>query len=118
MVGHTADVNATVVAMEAIDLSLRRIANEVDKLGGVLIVVADHGNAEELLDENGQPKTAHTNNFVPCIIYDNTKNRDLYESSGVLKPGLANIAATVSTLLGIDYVPESWEKSLIRIKRS
>jgi len=118
MVGHTADVNATIIAMEAIDLSLKRIATEVDKLGGVLIVVADHGNAEELLDENGQPKTAHTNNFVPCIIYDNTENRDLYEPSGVLNPGLANIAATVSTLLGIDYVPESWEKSLIRIKRS
>ena len=116
MVGHTADINATVIAMEAIDLSLKRIADEVDKLGGMMIIVADHGNAEELLDEAGQPKTAHTTNYVPCIFYDNTKNRTNYELSGVLNPGLSNIAATVATLLGFNYYPENWEKSLVKLK--
>ena len=117
MVGHTADIGATIVAMESIDLSLSRIAAEVDKLGGALVIVADHGNAEELLDENGQPKTAHTLNPVPFVIYDNTENRDKYELAGIREPGLSNVAATVATLLGYDYVPESWERSLIRVKR-
>lgn len=116
MVGHTADMDATIVAMEAIDLSLKRIAEEVDKLGGMMIIVADHGNAEELLDDAGQPKTAHTTNSVPCIFYDNTPNRGKYELAGVREPGLANIAATVAKLFGYDYVPERWERSLIRFR--
>ena len=113
MVGHTADMEATIVAMEAIDLSLKRIAEKVDELGGCLVVVADHGNAEELLDENGQPKTSHTLNKVPCIIYDNTKNRSLYQLSGVSNPGLANLAATIAVLLGLDDYPKVWEQSLV-----
>ncbi|MBQ8985429.1 2,3-bisphosphoglycerate-independent phosphoglycerate mutase [Candidatus Saccharibacteria bacterium] len=115
MVGHTADVNATMMAMEAIDLSLERIANEVDKLGGVLVVVADHGNAEELTDEDGNKKTAHTTNQIPFIIYDNTKNAKEYELSGVVNPGLSNVAATIATLLGYNEHPSSWGKSLIKV---
>lgn len=115
MVGHTADLPATILALEAIDLSLRRLAVKVDELGGVLVVVADHGNAEELLDENGQPKTAHTTNKVPLMIYDNTANREKYADAGIKEPGLANIAATVATLLGLDDYPNEWEPSLIRV---
>ena len=114
MVGHTADMEATVVAMEAIDISLARIAEEVDKLGGVLIVVADHGNAEELLDVDGKPKTAHTTNKVPLIIYDNTVNRGKYKLAAIAKPGLANLAATIAVLLGQDY-PASWNEPLISV---
>ena len=113
MVGHTADMEATIVAMEAIDLSLSRIATRVDELGGVLIVVADHGNAEELLDASGAPKTSHTVNQVPCIIYDNTENRGKYVLAGVDKPGLKNLAATIATLLGFHDYPEKWSESLI-----
>ncbi len=115
MVGHTADVNATIVAMEAIDISLARIAEKVDELGGVLVIVADHGNAEEILDENGDKKTAHTTNKVPCIIYDNTKNCNKYKPAGLAEPGLSNIAATIATLLGQNDYPESWDKSLITV---
>ena len=115
MVGHTANVEATMLAMEAIDLSLKRIADEVDKLGGVMIVVADHGNAEELIDEDGNKKTAHTTNQVPCIIYDNTDNRGKYELSGVVNPGLANLASTVAVLLGYNEHPSSWGKPLIKV---
>lgn len=113
MVGHTADMNATIVAMEAIDLSLARIARQVDELGGVLVIVADHGNAEELLDADGKPKTAHTLNKVPCIIYDNTENRTRYTLAPVAEPGLANLAATIATLLGQDDYPKSWSASLV-----
>ena len=115
MVGHTADVDATIMAMEAIDLALGRIAEAVDKAGGVLLIVADHGNAEELMDADGNKKTAHTTNQVPCIIYDNTKNREEYEASDVLNPGIANIAATIAVFLGYRDYPSSWNRSLIKV---
>ena len=115
MVGHTADMEATVVAMEAIDISLARIAKEVDKLGGILVITADHGCAEELLDENGNKLTAHTLNKVPCIIYDKTKNRDKYRLAGLNNPGLANLAATIAVLFGQNDYPENWEKPLISV---
>ena len=99
--------------MEAVDLSLARIAKKVDELGGALIIVADHGNAEELLDENGKPKTAHSLNKVPCIIYDNTKNQSIYKPASISEPGLANLAATIATMLGQDDYPASWAKPLI-----
>ena len=115
MVGHTADIKATIVAMEAIDLSLERIAKKVDELGGCLVIVADHGNAEELLDEHGQPKTSHTTNKVPCIIYDKTDNRTRYQPSDLEHPGLSNLAATITTLLGLSH-PDSWDESLIQVR--
>ena len=115
MVGHTADMEATIVAMEAIDLSLARIAAKVDELGGCLVVVADHGNAEELLDKSGAKKTSHTNNKVPCIIYDNTVNRVKYNLIDVVEPGLANIAATMAVLLGQNDYPSDWDGPLISV---
>ena len=114
MVGHTADMEATIVAMESIDLSLARIAAKVDELGGVLVIVADHGNAEELLDSTGAKKTSHTTNRVPCIIYDNTAERSKYNITGGNK-GISSIAATVAVLLGQNDYPESWDKALIEV---
>jgi len=116
MVGHFAEMDSCIIAMEAIDLALSEIAKKVDELGGCLIITADHGNVEELLDEHGEPKTAHSLNPVPFIIYDNTKNREHYSFSGVEHPGLANIAATIAMLLGQNDYPEIWQKSLIVIK--
>ena len=113
MVGHTADMEATIVAMESIDLSLRRIAEKVDELGGCLIVVADHGNAEELMDAGGAPKTSHTTNKVPCIIYDNTINQGRYQLASMPNPGLANLAATIAVLLGQGDYPKMWAEPLI-----
>ncbi|MBR2766926.1 2,3-bisphosphoglycerate-independent phosphoglycerate mutase [Candidatus Saccharibacteria bacterium] len=116
MVGHTADMNATIVAMEAIDLSLVRLYQKVRELGGCLIIVADHGNAEELLDNEGRAKTAHTINKVPCIICDDTVNRTRYELAPVVNPGLSNIASTISVLLGFEDYPKSWNQPLIESK--
>ena len=115
IVGHTADMEATIISMESVDLGLARIAEAVDKLGGALIIVADHGNAEELLDENGGKKTAHTLNRVPCIIYDNSKNRGKYNFNNIDNPGLKNLAATVAMMLGQNDYPEKWEQSLISV---
>ena len=113
MVGHTADMEATIVAMEAIDLSLARIYEKVKEMGGALIIVADHGNAEELIDANGEPKTSHTTNKVPCIICDNTINRSRYQVAAVTEPGLANLAATVAVMLGFTDYPQEWSAPLI-----
>ena len=116
MVGHTADMEATITAMEAIDLGLGRIYKRVAELGGCMIVVADHGNAEELLDSSGRPKTSHTTNKVPCIICDDTVNRSKYRLNHLEFPGLSNIAATVATLCGFDDYPMDWEDSLIKVQ--
>jgi 2,3-bisphosphoglycerate-independent phosphoglycerate mutase len=106
-------MEATIVAMESIDLSLARIAKRVDELGGVLIICADHGNAEELLEKDGNKKTSHTTNKIPCTIYDNTDNRDKYKLVPIYEPGLSNIAATVALMLGQNDYPSTWDKPLI-----
>lgn len=113
MVGHFAELEPTIVALEAIDLQLARLAEKVDALGGMMLITADHGNAEELLDKTGTPKTSHTTNPVPCIFYDNTKNAKKYQKATIKNPGLANLAATVSTLLGLPDYPASWKEALI-----
>ena len=143
MVGHFAELEPTIVALEAIDLALRRLASAVDQAGGMLIITADHGNAEELLDRDGNPKTSHTTNPVPCIFYDNTKNARHYRlvapssriaspttthpvtasrsttsrstAAPIPHPGLANLAATIATLLGQPDYPALWQPPLIQL---
>ena len=114
MVGHFAELEPTVIAVESVDICLKRVIEAVNKLGGATIVTADHGNAEELIDEKGAPKTSHTTNRVPCVIVDDTENADKYE----LVPGdhgLANLASTISTLLDIEP-SNDWLPAIIREK--
>jgi 2,3-bisphosphoglycerate-independent phosphoglycerate mutase len=68
MVGHTGSIPAAVKAVEATDEALGRILAAVEREGGVALVTADHGNAEEMLDPNGKPQTAHTSNPVPLVV--------------------------------------------------
>lgn len=117
MVGHFAELEPTIAAIEAIDIQLARIAREVDRLGGVLLITGDHGNAEELVDETGAPKTSHTLNPVPFIIYDHTKNREHYRLIEREKAGLANVASTIALLLGQEDFPESWQAPLISVDK-
>ena len=112
MVGHFGEMQPTVVALEAIDLALAQIITKVNQLDGITLITADHGNAEELLDETGQPKTAHTTNPVPCIFVDNTANAARYElADGDF--GLANLASTIAILLG-QTPDEHWLPGIIR----
>ena len=113
MVGHFAELEPTITAMEAIDISLKRIIDTVNELGGVTVITADHGNAEELLNPDGSPKTAHTTNRVPCIFVDDTENAKKYQLS-TADCGLANIASTIATLLSIEP-HESWLPSIIEV---
>ena len=128
MVGHTGSLAATRCSMEALDLQLGRILPVVDALGGVAIITADHGNADEMfemdkktgqpkLDKNGKmkAKTSHTLNPVPCIFYDNTEAKNHYTVKLNGKFGLSNVAATTVNLLGYE-APEMWDESIIDLK--
>ena len=126
MVGHTGSFIATKVSMEALDLCLARILKVVDEMNGIAIITADHGNADEMLeldksgnaktDKNGHAKvkTSHTLNPVPCFFYDNSNN-DKYDVIKEDGYGLANVAATVVTLMGED-APDYWYKSMVKVK--
>jgi 2,3-bisphosphoglycerate-independent phosphoglycerate mutase len=70
MVGHTGSIPAAVKAVEATDEALGRVLEAVEREGGVALVTADHGNAEQMLDEDGKPHTAHTSNPVPLVVTD------------------------------------------------
>ena len=106
MVGHTAVDKAVVKAVETVDECVGSIIDWVEANGGTLIVTADHGNAEEILDESDHPFTAHTTNPVPLCI----SRKDLKLAKG---GKLANIAPTILDLLGIEKPAEMNEESLI-----
>ena len=71
MVGHTGVIPAVVKAVETTDACLGRVVETVERLGGVALVTADHGNAEQMLEPDGKsPHTAHTSNLVPLVVTD------------------------------------------------
>lgn len=105
MVGHTGVIPAAVKAVEAVDTCVGEVVAALDKVGGVALITADHGNAEKLLDEEGKPYTAHTTNPVPVVVTDkNIKLRD-----GIL----SDIAPTLLELLELPIPEEMTSKSLI-----
>lgn len=113
MVGHTGHFEATVIGVESVDLQLERVKKAVDAVGGILIVTADHGNADEMYEKQKsedapiKAKTSHTLSKVPFIIY----GQDVTFKEGDF--GLANVAATVTDLLGVEAHPD-WEESTIK----
>lgn len=118
MVGHTGDEPAIRVAVETVDICLKRIETAVRKSGGILVVTADHGNADCMWSvKKGvkSPVVAHTLNPVPFIVKDYS-GVNSFELTDLESPGLANVAATLCTLLGFNP-PESYEPSLITLKK-
>ena len=109
MVGHTGDYNATLIGVESVDLCIKRIMDVCKEEDVTLLVTADHGNSEEMYEKGNpeKPKTSHTTNRVPFIIY----NGDVEFKEGDF--GLSNIAATVFTLLGLD-IPKTWNEPMIK----
>ena len=110
MVGHTGIMDAALKAVEAVDICLGKVEQAIKKAGGVLIVTADHGNAEKMVDEKtGQPYTAHTIGKVQAVLVN--------DKSGVkdLENGcLADIAPTMLDLLNIKQPLEMTGKSLLK----
>lgn len=128
MVGHTGDLEATIVAVQVLDLQMQRLQRVVDELDGILLVTADHGNADEMYQhgkdgrilreaKSGSPmvKTSHTLNAVPFMIHD-PNYRGQYEiSTEMASPGIANVTATCIELLGY-ATPDDLQPSLLRFK--
>ena len=128
MVGHTGDLDASIIAMETVDLCLKRLLKTIDEHNGIAVISADHGNLDEMFEldkktgdfkidkETGErkKKTSHTLNPVPFIIYDNFTGNS-YSMCSTLESGLGNVAATLLQLLGFEP-PEDYNTSLISLK--
>jgi 2,3-bisphosphoglycerate-independent phosphoglycerate mutase len=109
MVGHTGDIAAAVKACEAVDAGLGRVLAALETAGGAMIVTADHGNCETMVDpETGGPHTAHTTNPVPVALVGGPEGASLRNGR------LADLAPTLLGLMGLDLPPEMTGKSLIK----
>ena len=113
MVGHTGNLLATEIAVESVDLCLARLKKAADELGFILVITADHGNADQMLEKdkkgNISPRTAHSLNPVPFIVYDKDARHEL--KNGAF--GLSNVAPTVAGLLGIKPY-DCWDESMLK----
>lgn len=118
MVGHTGVFDAAVTACEVTDTCVGTLLNTLKKLGGIAVILADHGNADEMfIEKNGirEPKTAHTLNPVPFAIVDPNYSGQ-YSLANIPDAGLANVAATLCELLGF-HPPTEYAPSLLTWKK-
>lgn len=108
MVGHTGIIDAAILAVEAVDRSLQRVVEALKSVGGQMLITADHGNIEQMVDkETGQPHTAHTTNLVPLVHVGGDKPLDEGGS-------LSDLAPTVLAILGVEQPVEMTGHSLIK----
>ena len=126
MVGHTGNLEAVIVSLEALDLCLARIRDAVAAAGGVLVISADHGNADDMfehgkdgkvkVDSEGQVarKTSHSLNPVPCIVYD-PESKGEYAAELRSGLGISSLAATCIELLGFK-APADYDPSVLQFK--
>ncbi|MGQ9844282.1 MAG: 2,3-bisphosphoglycerate-independent phosphoglycerate mutase [Spirochaetota bacterium] len=129
MVGHTGILEAAIIAAETVDLCIGRLLQAVDNTGAIAIITADHGNLDEMFEKDAktgaikidkktgmpQPKTSHTLNPVPFIIYDPQYNGE-YKLTTHNEQGLANVASTICTLLGFNP-PDEYYPSLVTLTK-
>jgi 2,3-bisphosphoglycerate-independent phosphoglycerate mutase len=109
MVGHTGMIEPAVKAIETIDACLGRVSEAVVRLGGTLLITADHGNAEQMIDyETGQPHTAHTTNPVPVVLVNPPER-----VRGIAHGKLADMAPTLLDLLGLNQPAAMTGQSLL-----
>ncbi len=113
MVGHTGSLDSTIIGVESVDLGLERLKKVCDECKVTMLITADHGNADEMVERNKKGelavRTAHSLNPVPFIIYDTETEYEIIPSD---KYGLANIAPTVAKMFGLK-APDCWEASMI-----
>ena len=109
MVGHTGSMQAAIKAVEAVDTCIGRIVKIIEEKQGNLLITADHGNAEQMIDyKTGEPHTAHTTNPVPAILVTPNKNFKLKENGK-----LADLAPTILDIMGIEKPEEMTGESLL-----
>lgn len=123
MVGHTGVFQAAQIGVEAVDLCLGRLKAAIDEVGGIMIITADHGNADDMIEHdkngkeklgaNGVPKvkTSHSLNPVPCIIYD-PECQGEYKLNPAEGLGISSIAATIINLMGYE-APADYDPSVV-----
>jgi 2,3-bisphosphoglycerate-independent phosphoglycerate mutase len=110
MVGHTGIMKAAIEAVHDTDVAVDRILKAVEKVDGVALITADHGNCELMFDpKTNQPHTAHTTNPVPLILFDPKKRFGTLRHSGALE----NVAPTILTILGLEQPAEMTAESLL-----
>jgi 2,3-bisphosphoglycerate-independent phosphoglycerate mutase len=108
MVGHTGVLEATIQALEVVDACTGRIVERVRALGGITLITGDHGNAEQMIDADGGPLTAHTTNPVHLILVDDSRR------TARLRDGIfADVAPTILGLLGLGVPSEMTGKNLL-----
>jgi 2,3-bisphosphoglycerate-independent phosphoglycerate mutase len=108
MVGHTGVLEATITALEVVDRCVGRIVERVKELGGITLVTADHGNAEQMIDDDGGPLTAHTLNPVHLILVD-----DNWRGARLQDGIFADVAPTMLDLLGLTPPREMTGRNLL-----
>ncbi|MFW2544315.1 2,3-bisphosphoglycerate-independent phosphoglycerate mutase [Primorskyibacter sp. 2E107] len=109
MVGHTGDLDAAIAACEAVDDGLGKVVAKLEETGGALLIIADHGNCETMVDPHtGGPHTAHTTNLVPVILYGGPESARLRDGR------LADVAPTLLQLMGLPQPDEMTGESLIQ----
>ena len=106
MVGHTGDVNAVIKAVETIDTCIGKLIEASQKENYVLVIIADHGNAEHMINNDGSPNTAHTTNKVPCFIINS-------DYTSIYPGGLSDIAPTILKIMDISKPKEMTGKALL-----
>ena len=109
MVGHTGVYEAAIKGCEATDEAIGRVYEACKKEGFVLFVTSDHGNAEEMLNEEGKPKTSHTTNKVPFVMANAPQGWTLKKTEGVL----GDVAPTVLDVMGLGKPEEMGGSSLL-----
>ena len=112
MVGHTGVIPAAVAAIETVDACLGDVVRVVQDSGGALLITADHGNADEMLEDDGSPDTAHSLNPVPVVV--TVEGATLDPDGGVL----ADVAPTILEMLGIEQPSEMTGRSLLEVVAS
>lgn len=110
MVGHTGDFSAVITACQTLDKCLEELIPFLLKHNYTTLVLADHGNADVMINDDGSPNTYHSKNVVPCIVIDNKEKYNL--KNGIL----ADVAPTILQLMGIDKPEEMKNNSLITEK--
>ncbi len=108
MVGHTGDMKATVEAIEHVDKCMKKCADSTLKMGGIMIITADHGNCEVMMEKDGSPITKHSVNPVPICIIGEGFNFELKKDGR-----LSDVTPTMLDLMGIEKPSEMTGESLI-----